>query len=94
MGSCYQEATFKKRPTQKDYDNLVERAAWDYGHAGYSGTFAEAGGTMQVLSRHFGSFGEAQSWVQNHHEKWDPGILVSYSSGDETRWYLGAWCSS
>jgi hypothetical protein len=95
MGAEFQYYSFKKKPTQEEYDTMCEQAAWDYGHAGYSGTLAEAFGPMIEADMHFKSADLAETWLCDNADKWEPATLVSYETPEnKKRWALGAWCSS
>ena len=96
MGACYVEFYSPTRVTQDGYDKAVEVAAWENGHGGYSGTLAEAGGTLiNINTPTFPTAKEAHEYVVEKAQKWHPAIQVSYYDDEgERRWLLGAWCSS
>ena len=71
---------------------IIEKDAWDYGHAGYTGTFAECTG-VEVVTEHppFKGEEEAREWLIDAAEKWGPMLIVKDKDGVR---YAGAWCSS
>jgi len=60
---------------------MQDRARYDHGHAGYSGTIAEADGFQEVLHPEFDTIGAAGEWADAHAEKWGPAIVVSVKGG-------------
>lgn len=69
---------------------LIEQAAYDYGHAGYSGSFAECTG-VKMTAEDFDSEDAAREWLLESAQKWGPMLLVSVK---DTDFFAGAWCSS
>ncbi len=61
MGAEYQDTTIDdcaEPELQAAFDRIVERAQYDYGHGGYSGSFAEmVGEDVNVLSESFAEAG-------------------------------------
>jgi hypothetical protein len=71
---------------------LIEICKFNYGHGGYSGTFAEAKGCK------FGDYVsnnelDAYNWLIDNCKKWGPAVIVP-SREDSKTYYVGAWCSS
>lgn len=100
MGAVYQETVFQN-PTAdpqevRDYGQaLIEKAEWDHGHMGYSGSFAEADG-VTVLAEMFNDGEEASQWLNDNAEKWGPMLAVKVVPEIEEVapfWLIGAWCS-
>ena len=75
------------------FDEVVEDARYDHGHAGYTGTWAEAQG-LSVRSEIFDSVEAASNWLESHAEKWGPALAVRVVAGPLKAWAVGAWCSS
>ena len=79
------------RPTQKDYNEVVECRLYDYGHRGYTGSFAENAGAITFPNvPPFETADEAYCWLDENCEKWQPGMAVPVKNGD---WVVGALCS-
>lgn len=70
-------------------NQLIEDARYDHGHAGYTGTLAEANG-VNVLNKEFPHFNAAYDWLLDNAEKWGPVVVVT----SENYYVYGAWCSS
>ena len=68
---------------------VIAQALYDYGHAGYTGTFAEANG-VSLTRRIFPTKDLAIDWLGDHCEKWGP-ILIVQAPGV---WIYGALCST
>jgi len=73
---------------------VIHQAAYDYGHAGYSGSFAEADGVNLRAGHIFDSEEEASNWLNENACKWGPIIIVPYLEIGNTLWLGGCWCSS
>ncbi len=69
-----------------------ESCAFDWGHAGYTGTFAETPGIDAKMSS-FESWDEAFDWIEEHTKKWENALAVRVK-GKDPGWAVGAWCSS
>lgn len=97
MGAQFDSHVFDHKPTQQEYDNLCESRAYDHGHGGYSGTFAESRGHMQIHeSKVFDSHDEAHAYLEGYPkkdedghwvikgvcQKWEPGIAVPFRNKD------------
>jgi hypothetical protein len=73
---------------------IIDQAAHDYGHAGYSGSFAECPGA-RIENKAFPTFGDAEEWLVEHAQKWEAAVLVQVETVEGVqRWAMGAWCSS
>ena len=92
MGANYETFEFKckKADLQALYDELCENCAWESGHGGYSGTFAEARGKLTIQPGVW-TKDAAETHCIDHQEKWEPAF--AYDLGNDV-WYIGAWCSS
>lgn len=90
MGSEYQQV-FTDTPAEKLeewFRGVRDQALYDYGHAGYTGSFAEASGIERSI-KSFDSKEDAGKWLQENAEKWGPALAVKVPGG----WLVGAWCS-
>lgn len=69
---------------------IIEQCLHDYGHAGYTGTFAESKGVM-VVEREVDDYDEACDWLIDNCRKWGPVLVVKTIDGG---YIAGALCSS
>jgi hypothetical protein len=74
----------------KEAKEVISQSAYDYGHAGYTGSFAEASGADYNGALMEGEQ-EAENFLVDKCEKWGPAIIVQDKAGV---FYMGAWCSS
>ena len=76
-------------------NELFEKVAWDHGHAGYSGTFAEKTDKGIAIYRGivFETADEAYNYVQDvlDNDKWGPADVIPVEGKG---WFIGGWCSS
>jgi hypothetical protein len=76
-------------------EEVFDHAAYMYGHAGYSGTFAEKTGEGATIHRdkEFNDNSEAYKYVQEvlDNDKWGPADVVPIKGKG---WFIGGWCSS
>lgn len=76
---------------KQEVERLIDQAAHEHGHGGYSGSFAEANGCKIDKSVLFDSVSDAEEWLDEHAEKWGPAIVVVTKAGE---YCVGANCSS
>ena len=109
MGANYQDTTLpgdlNRQDLNQKFASIQQTCLHDYGHAGYTGTFAEPNG-LQVNMPTFESREDAKRYVEGYFdddgqfvdgaaEKWGPAIAVRVEPpGGKAEWYIGAWCSS
>lgn len=90
------EFNFKKLNAKTAYDAVaegeeaIEQAAYDYGHAGYTGSFAECDG-VHVTDYVAADEEDAEQWLGDNAVKWGPMLIVALKDGG---YCAGAWCSS
>lgn len=74
---------------------LVRQCQYDYGHAGYSGTFAEKQGGVKIIpvpaGQEFWTEDGAEMHCNEENDKWGPAF--AYEIAPDT-WYIGGVCSS
>jgi len=70
---------------------VIEQAAYDYGHAGYSGSFAECSDATLCTSPTHEGEAEAEKWLSENCQKWENALVVKTDRGT---YLMGAWCSS
>jgi len=73
------------------FRQVQDRAAYMHGHAGYTGTIAEADGFKVVTHPPFDTLKEAEEWACNVAEKWGPALVVTVKPGKQ---YFMGWYSS
>jgi hypothetical protein len=92
MGGCFQD---KKLPKMSEkalvtaYSDLVAKEAWDSGHGGYTGTFAEKH-ELKVIPGSW-EVDEARQDAGDNNDKWGPAFAYRLKTGE---WYIAGWCSS
>jgi hypothetical protein len=95
MGCEYNFEKLSAKTTEeavKEGHDLIARAAHDYGHAGYTGSFAECTG-VELVTHKATSVAAADDWLDEHAEKWGPMLIVEVI-GPEACFCAGAHCSS
>ena len=99
MGANFDEVVLDGTiPTQEvkhAFKEIQKKRAWEHGHNGYTGTFAEADGIEFPKRKVFKDEDAAEEWLTEHADKWGPALAVKYTNSDgQIKWYIGAWCSS
>lgn len=88
----YEGETLEER-----FHKVVAGAQWDFGHAGYSGTFAEKIEGVRVIDRpqkygfEYWQRDDAQNHAHEYNEKWGPAFAYLIGEG---HYYVAGWCSS
>ena len=72
-------------------NSVIEQECYEYGHGGYTGTFAEAQGCEIAQHPPLDNREAAEDWLNGHAQKWGPALLVVTTDG---KYYMGANCSS
>lgn len=98
MGANYVEATMVGKlsveEVREEFTALQEAYRYEYGHSGYTGTFAEANGIEFLNTVPFESAASAERFVEAQADKWGPALAVRYKNKEsKERWYVGACCS-
>ena len=75
----------------KEGQSLIEKAEYDYDHAGYIGSFAECTGVILVGEPILADSSAAERWLDENAEKWGPMLIVCDEDG---AFYAGARCLS
>ena len=75
---------------KKEVINIMKNDAHEFGHGGYTGTFAEADGVVLNASV-FDTPRKAADWLVDNSEKWGPAVIVKIKNGG---FCVGANCSS
>lgn len=92
MGCAFNFAILKAKnegEARKEVEELIETAAWEHGHGGYTGSFAEANG-VAVHKNTFSDLSDAEEWLDENAEKWGPAIIAKTKDG---KYCVGANCS-
>ena len=71
---------------RRDVDNDL----YEYGRS-YSGSIGMLGGDIDWRTEKFGTAEEAEAFLAETHEKWEPPLAVELEGGG---WVVGGWCSS
>ncbi len=71
---------------------VFDQAAYDYGHAGYSGSFAEKDSITIHRDRVFDDEEAADRFIDKmDSDKWGPADVVPIKGRG---WYMAGWCSA
>ena len=98
MGACTQRYVIlaeTDEEAQKQFNEIVEDCKYNYGHGGYSGTFAEKT-ELKIVHKNNGEYwtsDELEEYLEADEKwdsKWGPAIggLI-----DKGKYYLFGWCS-
>ncbi len=97
MGSEYSVAIIKDvelEMTNKEIEaaaeSIFEQAAFDHGHSGYSGSFAEKDSVSIDRSKVYDTENEADKRCEDN-DKWGPADVVPLKG---VGWYMAGSCSS
>lgn len=105
MGAEYDEKIFDAdglEAARTEIERTIEQCKYDYGHAGYTGTFAECTGTT-FNATVFGSVDKARMYIDEKAEKWEDAILTRFrddqahvppGTAQPVRWIVGGIFSS
>lgn len=82
MGATFNVVEFdgnlSREELNRQYRNLVEEQRFEYGHGGYSGTFATLDSGIAVHPTTFPSRKEAEDHIEKTHQKRDTAIAVRF----------------
>ena len=71
---------------------IFEQAAYDYGHSGYSGSFAEKDEVNIIRDEVFMDIEAADKFIDKmDSDKWGPADVVPVAG---VGWYMAGWCSA
>lgn len=96
MGCNFQYETVEaasEMELRSKYADIVAECEYDYGHAGYTGTFAEKHKLEIVVGINDDQVPEEYAYDHciEHNQKWGPSS--AYYLGNN-KWFVGGWCSS
>jgi hypothetical protein len=66
---------------------MIDQAAWERGHGGYTGSWAECTGVSFVTCP--AGVNDIQEWLDETAEKWGPMVITEFNGA----FYAGAICS-
>ena len=93
MGADFDSTTIRAKNEQElrnAYAAVQRDCAWEHGHGGYTGTFAEAAPGL-TIQRGIWNYEEAVTHCEDNHPKWEAAWAYNLGNG---KWFVGAWCSS
>ena len=96
MGAEFIEVTHKSTREQlhKWYPGFVDKQAYENGHGGYSGSFAEKRSVEMVPvpeALRYWDLAAAEEHAMDHNDKWGPAFAYEV---DKDQWYIAGWASS
>ncbi len=98
MGACDFTQVGPKGTLKESFTAAHEKAAWEHGHGGYSGTLAEKGDTVQICTEQVeegAAYTLAHRLIQEYDErindKWGPAGAIPLTDG---RWLFFGMASS
>ena len=96
MGAEYNETILDARTPEdarSEFAAVIEGAAWENGHGGYTGTFAECPG-LTITKQVFDAKDAGTAWLEQNAQKWEDALAVKIRLPGQNWYYLvGAWCS-
>lgn len=93
MGAEFVYETLKAETREEaiyEVTQIIKQCLHDYGHAGYTGTFAESDG-VSVVDVYVDDYDKACDWLLENCRKWGPVLVVK--TRDDC-YVAGAWCAS
>lgn len=79
-----------KKEALAEAETIIAQAAYEYGHGGYTGSFAEAQG-VEFVESDMADEEQAEEWLSDYADKWGPAIITLTKNG---KFCMGANCSS
>jgi hypothetical protein len=71
---------------------VIEQAEYDFGHSGYSGSFAEKESVTILRDEVFMDEAAADKFIDDmDNDKWGPADVVPVAG---VGWYMAGWCSA
>jgi hypothetical protein len=90
MGAAFITMTAKGDP-EKAFAKRRKKDLHDYGHGGYTGSFAEIESVIIKQDEYFHCIHDAEEHLEANCEKWEPAIAVMYHDAeDKEMWLIGA----
>jgi hypothetical protein len=96
MGAIFNSVVYEKddrAAIQKEWNASVEQSLYDSGFA-YSGEIGMLAGDIKWQDKKLETAAQAEEYLEDHHEKWEPAMAVSFLKDGAKHWMVGGWCSS
>lgn len=97
MGANFQtlalDGKLDRMAVERKFNDAQEQDRYENGHS-YSGGLGMASGLIFVDIEVFADARSANEYLEQHCAKWEEARAVRYKYEDDTRWMIGAWCSS
>ncbi len=78
----------------KMWNDDVDMSLHEHGHS-YSGEIGMLNGKPKFEDKQFQNEAEADDYITDNHEKWEPPLAVSFRhTNGQLYWLIGGWCSS
>jgi len=93
MGASFDSTKIKAKSISElksAYVQVKQSRAWESGHGGYTGTFAETDSGLKIVGGLWEEKKAREHCIENH-PKWEQ--AWAYQIGQD-EWFVGAWCSS
>ena len=96
MGAQFNEVIIEttRNKVRSRFDSMCRQDAYDYGHAGYTGSFAEKD-DLEIVPPPKGRKTWTEDAARKHctdtNDKWGPAQAYELKGG---RWFIGGRCSS
>lgn len=87
--NCVRYKPSSKATVAKLWKQDVADSLYDYGHS-YSGAIGMLGTDIQWRDEEFQTLDEAERFIEDNHQKWEPPLAVKCGGG----WVVGGWCAS
>lgn len=94
MGGEYKDyvSSKNKDDLEAEFNNKRKEDKHDYGHSGYSGSFAEKEG-LTIHDDIFDCKHDAEEWISGNNDKWGDADAVRFREGDNILYLIGGVCS-
>jgi hypothetical protein len=96
MGASLQTVTFHtddRKAIATEWDGMVSQDLHENGHS-YSGGIGMLGSRIaKWVDKQFTNRDDADEYIADNQEKWEPAMAVSFIEKDKKCWLIGGWCS-
>lgn len=70
----------------------VSQSQYDSGHS-YSGAIGMLDGEPDITNEIFASHSEAENYLSENQQKWNPAMAVKFKEDGKEYWMFGGWCA-
>jgi hypothetical protein len=95
MGAEFNFMVIEKEMSEDElkekWAEIKEKAEYDHGHSGYTGSFAEKNDIEIIETEKPMEEKEAEKFIMNNNDKWGDASAIKLNNG---KWCIGGWCSS